>query len=124
MVDEQPAEEANACSTRRTRVALVSILAVALIARLIAAWTVDEISGPDALRYHQGAVDLLAGQGFRSTAAGPLYSAFLAAIYHLFGMGNVAAVQVAQALLGTASVALIGGSETSSWRAWRSVWRP
>ena len=106
MQEATPPPTKPGATARRT---FVAILAIALVVRLIAATTVDQIDGPDAQRYHLGAIEMLAGVGFRSTEAGPLYSAFLAVVYWLFGIGNVAAVQVAQAILGTASVALMAG---------------
>ena len=93
---------------RRWRLGLGVIVLLALAVRIAVALTVPEIAGPDAGRYHGAALDLVEGRGFRVTDSGPLYPAFLAAIYTVFGPGNVRAVQAVQCLGWAAAVGLIG----------------
>lgn len=95
-------------TSRRWWQGLGLIMLVALGVRVLAALTVPEIIGPDAGRYHGAALDLLAGRGFRVPDSGPLYPAFLAAIYQLFGVGNVLAVQLVQCVCWAAAIGLIG----------------
>ena len=93
---------------RRWWQGLTLIVLVALVIRVIAALSVSEIIGPDAGRYHRAALDLLAGKGFTVTDSAPLYPAFLAAVYGVFGVQDGRPVQLIQCVCWAAAVGLIG----------------
>ena len=84
------------------------IMAIALVVRLVAAFRVERITGPDAGRYHGAALSLLEGHGFPATDSGPLYPGFIAAVYRFFGVHNGRSVQCAQAVGWSAAIGLIG----------------
>jgi hypothetical protein len=112
--------------TRPSPAALAAIAGVALAARL--AWLLvsppdtAELTNPlaDAGDYHVLATSLMEGTGFAGPTGAPtafrppVYPLFLAAVYTLFGVGNLMAVGLVQCVLGALSAVLVA---VIGWRA-------
>lgn len=97
---------------RRAAWGLTFLLLVALVVRLVAIHALAQPPVRDELDYHRLAVGLLAGGGYGlepgrpTTFIPPLYPAFLAAVYLVFGE-DYRAAWYAQALLNAASLVLV-----------------
>jgi 4-amino-4-deoxy-L-arabinose transferase-like glycosyltransferase len=96
----------------KRRLCLAAILFIALTLRLHAALTANEPPRDDALEYDKLAANISSGRGYidddgsPTSFRPPLYPAFLAAIYYVFGHSYPAA-RVCQAVLGALVVFLI-----------------
>ncbi|MEA2081759.1 MAG: glycosyltransferase family 39 protein, partial [Elusimicrobiota bacterium] len=86
---------------------LLWVLLAALLLRVGFALMCEHALYPDEHSWNALSQALLAGKGFINHLRPPGYISFLAAVYKVFGAGNMTAVRLTQALLGTAQAAFI-----------------
>lgn len=114
----EPSPQVVEAPDRRTWLAVAAILAVALAVRVVVVLATRDLRlVDDPADYQRLALSVAHGHGFGDTvlAAGggptafraPLYPFLLGVFYNLFGV-SVTAARLVQAVLGTATVALIG----------------